>query len=91
MKFGIKTAGSLVLSSLNLFFCAAGLSLLYTRLSPDLGAGIMWLVSPPLFLFSVVYVAIDLLKPITRKQAIVAAIMSAPVAVVVWYLRFRGI
>ena len=70
MKFGIKTAGSLVLSSLNLFFCAAGLSLVYTRLSPDLGAVIIWLVSPPLFLFSVIYVAIDLLKPTTRKQAI---------------------
>jgi hypothetical protein len=80
MRFSIKTAGSLVLSSVNLFLCAAGLSLAYTRLSPDLGAVIIWLVPPPLLLFTVAYSVADFLKPMTRKQAIVAAFASVPVA-----------
>jgi hypothetical protein len=90
MRFSIKTAGSLVLSSANLFLCAAGLSLAYTRLSPDLGAVIIWPVSPPLLLFTAYSVA-DFLEPMTRKQAIVAAFASVPVGLIVWHFRFRGI
>jgi hypothetical protein len=91
VKLSIKKAGSLLLWALNLFLCAAGLCLAYTGLSVDWGPVIIWLVSPPLFLFTVAYLVVDLLKPIRRKQAIAAAILSAPVAFVVWHFRFRGI
>ena len=90
MKLTIKTAGSLVLSLLNLFLCILGLSLGFTGLSPD-GGKMIWVVLPPLLLFTIAYFVLDLLKPVTRKQAIVAAILSVPVALVVWHFRFRGI
>ena len=91
MKLTIKTAGSLVLSLLNLFLCILGLSLGFTGLSPDWAAVMIWVVLPPLLLFTIAYFVVDLLKPVTRKQAIVAAILSVPVALVVWHFRFRGI
>jgi hypothetical protein len=91
VKLNIKVAGSLVLSPLNLFLCAAALFLGYTALSPDWSAVIIWLISPPLFFFTITYLITDLLRPVTRKQAIVASTLSLPVAFVVWHFRFRGI
>lgn len=79
-KLSIKTAGSLVLSSMNLLLCAVALSLGYTGLAPYLGAIIIWLMCPPLFLFSIVYLIVDLFSPTTRKQAIVSVVLSAPIA-----------
>lgn len=81
----------MVLSLLSLFLCGVSLLLGYSGLSPWWGALIMWLMSPPLLLFTLAYVVADLLKPSTRKQALIALSLAIPVAVVVWHFRFTGI
>jgi hypothetical protein len=76
VKLSIKAAASLVLSSLNLLVSTAGLYLGYSGVSPDLGAAIIWLISPPLLFFTIAYPVTDLLRPVTRKQAIVGDVYS---------------
>src|SRR5581483_954994 len=84
------TADSLTLSVLTAFVCGAALLLTY-GVSPWWGGLIMWLACPSLVLFSIGYVISDLLKLATRRQAMFAAVLLIPTAIVVWHFRFPGL
>ena len=87
----LRVAGSLVLSLLNSLIVAAALAVGYSGLSPWWAALILWVAPLPLVLFTTGYVVADAVKSSTRKQALVAAAILVPTAIVEWYFRFRGI
>ena len=87
---GLRVAGSLVLSLLNLLIVAAALAVGYSGLSPWWAAVILWVVPLPFVIFTTGYVVADAAKSSTRKQAFVAAAILVPTAAVEWYFRFRG-
>ena len=86
-----RLAGSLVLSLLNSLIVAAALAVGYSGLSPWWAAVVLWVAPLPLVVFTTGYVVADAVKSSTRKQALVAASILVPTAIVEWYLRFRGI
>ena len=91
MTRDFRVAGSLVLSSLNSVFVGAALALGYSGISPWWAAVTLWVSSLPLVLFTTAYIIADVVKPSTRKQALIASALFVPTAVVEWYFRFTGI
>ena len=80
-----KLAASLVLSSLDaLIVCTA----LLVGYKPWWTLA-LWLAPWPLILVTTGYVVADVLKPSTRKQAFIAAVILGPTVLVVWY--FSGL
>ena len=80
-----KLAASLALSSLNALIVGAALLVGYK----PWWTLALWLAAWPLILFTTGYVVADVLKPSTRKQAIIAAVILAPTVAVVWH--FSGL
>jgi hypothetical protein len=86
-----ELAGSLFISLLNsltvIFAIIAG----YSGLSEWWAAVVLWVVPFPFFLVALAYIVIDVAKPNTRKQALLASAILAITATIEWHFRCRGI
>ncbi len=85
MKILDKTAGSLVLASASLALSiAVGLLILFRR--SDLAMVLLWVVLPPLMLFTLCYLIADLVSVSRRRQGLFALLVSVPsFALEVWF------
>jgi len=86
MKILGKTAGSLVLASASLVFSiATGFLMSFRR--GDLAIVLLWVVFPPLMLFTLCYLVADLVSVSRRRQGLLALLVSVPgFALVVWFV-----
>lgn len=71
--------------------CLLALTLGYSGQSAEGCAVLLWLVAPPLFAFTMAYLILDLYNAQRRKQAAIGALLTIPVALVIWHFRFNGI
>jgi hypothetical protein len=87
VKMSTKTAGSLILSCLDLALCLAALLLAYVFRTA--AAFVLFtVVLPPLLLITLVYAVIDLANSERRKQAAASLLLTLPALVVqIWFYR----
>jgi hypothetical protein len=87
VKTSFETAGSLVLSSLDLALCLAALLLSFVFRAASAYI-IFTVILPPLLLVTLVYAVVDFAKYDRRKQAVASLLLTLPTLVVqVWLYR----
>jgi hypothetical protein len=87
VEIHIKTAGSLVLSSLASLLSLAAFLLAYV-FHNDWAVVIWWAVLPELLVFTIAYLAADFAKDTTRKQAARSLLIVLPAFITVfWFCR----
>lgn len=83
----MKTAGSLVLSCLDLALCLAALLLAFVFRAASAYV-IFSVVLPPLLLITLVYAVVDLFSRHRRRQALASLLLMLPtLAVQIWFYR----
>ena len=86
VKLNTRVADSLILATFNLSLSVSGFLLLYTSHSAWLLV-VCWVLLPPLLVITLFFWARDLRKT-TRRQAIVALLLSMPVLVLeIWFFK----
>jgi hypothetical protein len=84
VKINSTVAGSIILASLNLLLGIVALLLFVTRSA--WGLVLCWIFIPLLLVIQLFFLGRDLFKPIMRKQAVSAGVLSLPaLALEIWF------